>query len=99
MDPERSFSLRGLLVRASGAVLGVLALYVFGAGPTTYYQTRCANTMGEHGSFAIYGVLQRTYAPLEAVVQGDLRMPLLKYRAWWQQQAEKRYPQPYIWYY
>lgn len=79
-------TVRGLFVRIGGVLLGVLFLYVLGAGPATYYQTRYANTLGIDirsvvnpdeglpkdvlGSWAVCEAMQTMYRPLEAGVKG-----------------------------
>lgn len=95
MNPERPASIRTLLARLGGVLLGALVLYAAGAGPASYYETRYQNTGGVQGSPALMKMMQTTYRPLGAGVQGtSLDGALAEYRLWWSQRAAKQYPPP-----
>jgi hypothetical protein len=97
MNPERPASIRTLLARLGGVLLGAFALYVLGAGPKAYYDVRVIHTLGFQGSRAVFSALRRAYAPLEASVEGTpFQAPFTEYCDWWERLAAKKYPPPSI---
>jgi hypothetical protein len=86
----------GLLLRASVALLGALALYALGAGPASYYETRYMRTDGKQGSVLVCKKLRILYRPLHASVQGTpLQTPLVHYRDWWGRRAKEKHPRAF----
>jgi hypothetical protein len=98
MNAERPAFVRALAARLSAVLLGALVLYVAGAGPASYYETRFAYTYGRLGSATVLELAGRMYAPLMAGVEGTpLKQPVTDYRDWWIRRAAEKYPIIWTW--